>query len=108
MPRSNRFAVARQRYGALDFVTQLADISGPFELNQQLDRCRVHTVDALVVALGGATHKAARDYWNIVAPVAERRHPDRERREPIVKVFAKCTGIDLRLQVAIGRRQNSD
>ena len=45
---------------------------------------------------------------NVVAPVAQRRHEDREDVEPIEQVLAELAVLDLLQKVAVGGRDQPD
>ena len=65
---------------------------------------------ALGQARGGGdlVHEIVDQRGNVLAPLRQRRHPNRYHGKPVVEVLAEATLGDLLFQIARGRRDDAD
>src|SRR5262249_60184766 len=54
-----------------------------------------------------AVDEILEEEWDVFSPLAQRRDVDREPVQPVEQIAPKGAGIDGRLQVAIGRRDDA-
>ena len=95
--------------GAEDGVLELADIARPVVAHEQLQRRRGDAADEDLAFLGGEPRgEMADQLGDILAPLAERRHPDREDIEAVVEVLAEGAGLDQVDEAAVGRRDQPE
>jgi hypothetical protein len=86
--------------GALNHVLQLANVAWPVVLDQ---RARASTDMPLTVwAATVAFQEQCSERCDVLAAVAERRHPDRQHVETVIEVVAKASHSDERLEVDLG------
>src|SRR6185503_18901082 len=87
----------------LHLVLELADVAGPVVAHHQLHRLLAEAPDGLADLVGVALEEMIGEDRDVLAPLAERRQPEREDLEPVVEILAEAAPGDLLLQVAVGR-----
>ena len=85
---------------SLNVITQLPDIARPI-VRLQYRHCVL--ADAPLRQsrlLGNLVHKIVYEVGNILAPLGQRGHTDRNNRKPMIEIFAKLAFGDQRLEIA--------
>ena len=93
----------RHDHRALDDVAQLADVAGPGIRLQRGHVVPGDRLDALAERLRELLDEAPDQQRNVLGPLAQRRHADREDVEPVVQVLAERPRRDQLLEIAVGR-----
>src|SRR5581483_2292933 len=94
---------ASQHHRALDGVFELAHVARPRVLKQH--RLRVGPKRHMAAgARGEALKKMARQWQDILAPLAQSSEHDRDYVEPEVEILAEAARGDLVLERGVGRR----
>ena len=86
---------------------QLTHIALPAVLLERFDR---FGVDLLWLGRGlrGVLREEVMDeQGNVIEPLAERGHFDRDDAEPVVKILAELAGLDLLVQRLVRRREDA-
>src|SRR5260370_20475410 len=104
MAGPDRVAISGQRNRAFDLVTEFPDVTGPIVTGENVERFRVKSFDAPVIALHRKIEEVSRQQGNVFAALAQWRKADGENRHTIIEVLTKIAPFDLRLQIASGRR----
>ena len=78
---------AREDHGALDQVLQLADVARPVVARQRLHRLGRDRLDRLLHPPRELLREVAHQHRDVLAPLAQRRHVDREDVEPVEEVL---------------------
>src|SRR2546423_15075768 len=60
------------QHAALDGVVELADVAGPWMIEQRLQRSRLEACDVLAIALRMLPQEMMRERRNVLAPAPER------------------------------------
>lgn len=94
--------------GTLNDVLELAHISRPAMGGQLAQDPLSQARDTAVHAFGALSDEMGRQLRNVFTAFTKRRNVKREDAESIVEILAKATGVDLVLQVSIGRGEDSD
>ena len=102
----SRGVARRHDQQPVDDVAQLAHVAGPgiglqrrHRVLAELARRRCRAASAR------ARHEMAGQQRDVLAPLAQRRHPDRHDVEPVEQILAEPAGRDLGRQVAVRRRR---
>ena len=95
-----------QNHDALHHVAQLAHIPRPGILAQRPLRAGRQRLGAAPVGLAELIEKVFRQHGDVLDPLAQRRHEERNHVEPIEQVLAKVAPPDLLFQVLIRRRDH--
>lgn len=96
----------RQRSGAVDFVAQLANITGPWVTDQARQGVVGEVQVWQVQFQAGIVEQLFGDGHQVGGALAQRRQAQADRGQPVIKVAAKTSGGDILLQVAMGRRDH--
>src|SRR5688572_12780881 len=100
-PRLQR-GLLRKRDAALEVVPELAHVPRPAVLRQALHELgRAHRRRVGVRAEPEVPERALDEEGQVVEPLAQRRQPHLEHRQPVVEVRAELLGVDLAAQVAV-------
>jgi len=94
-------------HGALDAVLELADVARP---RVRLDgRQRILAQDRRppAVLARKTLHEGMREQYGVTLARAQRRDVDDDLGKPVVEVLAEQAGLDLRLEVAVGRAHDA-
>ena len=102
MPERDGLAVHRQGHRALELVLQLADVSGPVEAREPLERRGLDAGNALGMPLGRAGEAHIGKKRNVGTSLAERGDVYREGAHPEVEIIPESSPFHLRAQVAVG------
>ena len=103
----HNFTPRREHDHALDEVPQLANIAGPWILDQQRQRIGRQTVKWPVVHARELRHKPAHENGDVVATLTKRREIDPQHVQAIVQVGAETTLLDMLAQRPVCRRHNA-
>ena len=93
---------------ALDGVAQLADVALPARSLHELERRRRETLRAPVVLAAEEIDEVAHERGDVLPPVAQRRHANRNDAETEIEVLAEVPLLDLGFQVLVRRRDDAD
>src|SRR5436189_1451593 len=98
----------RDDHGAFDSIFKLADIAGPFVIDQGTQRlfgdARDETAGFFLVALEEMKHERV----NVFDAFAKRRQRYRKHREAVKKVFAKTAFLDRKFEVDVSSGDDAD
>src|SRR5216684_2501042 len=92
----------------IDGIAQLADIARPFVSLQGSHRILAELARREPGGACGPGHEMTGKQWDILAPLAQRRHPDGYDVEPVEQILAQPSAGDLAGEVAIGRSDDAD
>src|SRR4029077_7308174 len=93
--RGERQAAAwRQDYGALDHVLQLADVSRPRMGTERLPRLARDHIDAAIQAAGKLADEVIDECVDVLRPLPEGRHRDREDVQAVVQIVTEAALFD--------------
>ena len=102
MAEIERAAVVGEDHRALDHVLHLAHVAGPAVVDQRVDRALAEAGDRLAVLLARPLHEPVHQQRDVVAPVAQGRHADREDVEAEIEVLAERAVAHRVAQVDVG------
>src|ERR1700683_5575946 len=94
----------RERASALDDVLQLAHISRPVVVHQNLHRLRRNTLYWLARICGEARNEKIRQIGDVFFALTQRRNVDGDNIQTIIKIFAKGSLFEGLAQIAVGGR----
>src|SRR6185436_5841748 len=97
----------RQGHRLLDYVVQLANVSGPGGFHQYFHRFRGKPIKRLFVLLGKLGEEVSTKYRNVLAPLSKSGQCERNDVEPVIEILAKCTDLDCVLEVAVRSRDDA-
>ena len=104
--RRRHHAVLLDGRDLLGHVLQLADVAAPIVALQHPARLVVERDGRHTVLYGHIGGELAEQQEDVLAPVAQRRHRDGHRVEPVVEVFAEPPLLDGLLQIHVRRRHD--
>src|SRR5436190_2627678 len=93
---------------ALHRIAQLADVALPAVPLQRLDRRRRDALRADVVLAAEIVHVVPDEERDVVDALAQRRHVNRDDREPEIQVFAEATLLDFFLEILVRGGDDAD
>ena len=101
--RAARRGEVMQRHATFEVVAQLADVARPGVLGQRAQEPRrTHGRQRLVVDGSEVAHDVLDQRRQIGEPLAQRRQPHLDDRQPVVEVGAELVGAHLLAQAAVG------
>src|SRR5258707_1509804 len=103
----DQFAVAKN-HGPFDRVAKLTNVAGPLIVFQNIQSIRVDTGDALTGIGVELFNEVLDQNRNVIASLPQGRKRNLKDIQSKVEVFPEAAVLDLRLQVPIGRRHQSD
>ena len=90
-------------HGPLDDILQLPDVTGPGVSFEDFKGIVVNLVDGLAGAAGVHLEKVHGQLGNVLAPLPERRHGDRDDIEAVIEVFAELGFRDQTFEILVCR-----
>ena len=93
---------------ALDHVAELPDVPGPWIGEQDRPGIAPQRLGGKPIVRARLGQKALGQQDDVVAPLAERRHGEREDGEPVIEVLAKGAPTSCRRQVGVGGGDDPD
>ncbi|EWS52847.1 hypothetical protein X551_04363 [Methylibium sp. T29] len=99
--------VGRQHHAALHQVLELADVARPVVGQHRVDRAAGEAAHAPAVALVELVQEVVHEHRDVLAPLAQRRHPHRQHVEAEEQVLAEAAGLDLLAQVQVAGRHHA-
>src|SRR5579875_134235 len=100
--------VVGQCAGALDDVLQLAHIARPSVGLERDKHLRLEADDPIVCLLGKFLQKKVREQRDVALAFTQGRKRDIDHIDAIVKILTEAALTNLRLQIAISRRDYAD
>src|SRR5207237_2119570 len=97
----NRALRRRHGYGALDLVAKPADVAGPAERVEQIERLRAEAHTGLSEPFGGVAQKQRTEVRNFLATFAQGRHVNADDAQPVEQIFAEGILGDALLEIGI-------
>ena len=101
------FLVAH-RHQPLDQVLELADVARPPVRGQDLQRRSGDALDRSSELRLVAIEEEPRELRQILDPIAQRRHADRDHVDPVVEILAEPSFLDRLLEIDVGRRDQPE
>ena len=101
-------AAAGQDHHPLDIVAQLADVARPDMRLQHRHRVLADLPLRQAGRERDLVHEIVDQFGNVLAPLRQRRHPDRHHRQPVIEILAEAALGDLLFEVARGRGDDAD
>src|SRR5262249_10612260 len=92
---------AAQDHRALDGILELANVAWPRIAHQARHRLIVHAGHQLPDSASMLLHEMRGEQWNVVGPITQRRHLDRDDVETVIQILLKEAGVDHLHEVAI-------
>ena len=99
---------AGHRDGALDFVAQLADVAGPAERVEEIERVGAQSHARLAQALARLAQEKRAQVRDLLAPIAQRRHVDADDAQAVEQILAELAVGDALLEIGVGRGHDAD
>ena len=99
---SHRATIAQNR-GVLDYVLELADVSGPRVRAQRGDGVGLERLRFELLLPCEVRQEVARQHLDVALAVAQRRQRDPEDVEPVVQVFTELQTSDSVMQRVVRR-----
>ncbi len=91
-----------ERGQAAHQVLQLPHVAGPAVLAQPIHRGLIERLGRQP-GVARLVEEVARQHWDVLHPLTQRRQPDRHHVQAIEQILAKLAGADRLAQVAMGR-----
>ena len=98
----------RQQRHPRHHVSELADVAGPSIAEQRLAGVVGQRAGGPAVVGAGTGQEVLGQPQDVPGPLAQRRQPDGQHRQPVVQLFAETPGPHRRLEVVVGRGQDPD
>ena len=96
-----------EQHDALDHVLELAHVAGPCVLEHRLEGLRVKARSGPAELAAEAADEVLRQERDVLPPLAQGGHRDRNDVQPVIKVFAELPLRDRARQVAMRGRHNA-
>src|SRR5207247_4773696 len=103
----DRRARRREQHGPLELVGELAHVARERVAGEERECLLARLRDRLLHLARQAGEQVARERRDVLAPVAQRREPDREDAQAVVEVLAESAGLHLLVEVPVGGHDDS-
>ena len=97
-----------KNHQTFDVVAELSNISGPVMRLQDRERVVADAALGQAGRLRNLLLEIFDQFRDILAPLGERRHPNRNDGKPVKQVLAELAGRDLLFEIARGRGDDAD
>ena len=91
------------QHAALDDVLQLADVARPAVADQHVIRRRRDRLDVALVPLPVLLEEVLAEQRDVLGPLAQRRHAQRDRVDAEVEILAQLAVAQRRVEIDVGR-----
>src|SRR5438128_2616044 len=92
---------------AVEHVLELADVAGPIVAREHLEGAGGHATHVAVALARDLADEVLDERGNVLSPLAQRRHVDRDHVEPVVEILTERARPDGGFQIYFRRRQDS-
>ena len=89
-------------------VLEFANVSRPIVVLEEAELALGQLQIRPIEPFAGHLEKMCRQYRDVLLPVAQRRHLDREDAQPVVEILPESSGADCGLQVVVTGRDHAE
>tara|TARA_B100000959_G_scaffold221133_1_gene233856 strand:- start:155 stop:469 length:315 start_codon:yes stop_codon:yes gene_type:complete len=96
------FSIRAEGDGALEFVLELTNISGPVVVLEKAQNFRMKSYDLFAVLFGGEGNDVSGDFGDILETIPKRGNRYGKAGDPVVEILPEIPLDNLTFQVSVG------